>query len=230
MKQQQLIGLLTDLVKQPHESEWVEFKLNFHSAEEIGKCISALSNGACIHGENFGFLVFGVEDRTHIVQGTTFKAKSQKKGNEDIEHWLATRLNPRIDFTIYEFDYEQDKHISIFEINAAKNIPVEFMQQSYIRVGSITRKLNEFPDKQAKIWKKNALPFEKEIAKDNLTVLDITKYLSTETYFDLMKLPYPSTQQRIIDKFLEEGLIIKNKTFAITNLGALLFAKKTERF
>ena len=230
MKQQQLIGLLTDLVKQPHESEWVEFKLNFHSAEEIGKCISALSNGACIHGENFGFLVFGVEDRTHIVQGTTFKAKSQKKGNEDIEHWLATRLNPRIDFTIYEFDYEQDKHISIFEINAAKNIPVEFMQQSYIRVGSITRKLNEFPDKQAKIWKKNALPFEKEIAKDNLTVLDITKYLSTETYFDLMKLPYPSTQQRIIDKFLEEGLIIKNKTFAITNLGALLFAKKLRDF
>lgn len=230
MKQHQLIELLTDLVKQPYESEWVEFKLNYHSAEEIGVRISALSNGACINGQNFAYLVFGVEDKTHIIKGTTFKAKSQKKGNEEIEHWLSTRLNPRIDFTIYEFDYEQDKHISIFVIPATKNRPVEFMHQSYIRVGSITRKLNEFPDKQAKIWKKNALPFEKEIAKNNLTISDITKYLSTETYFDLMKLPYPSTQEGVIDKFLEEGLIIKNKVFAITNLGALLFAKNLRDF
>ena len=69
------------------------------------------------------------------------------------------------------------------------------MNHSYIRVGSITRKLNDFPEKQAKIWKKDALPFEKEIAKNNLTSSDITKFLSTETYFDLMKLPYPSTQK-----------------------------------
>lgn len=36
MKQQQLIELINELVKQPNESEWVEFKLNFHSAEEKG--------------------------------------------------------------------------------------------------------------------------------------------------------------------------------------------------
>ena len=163
MNEIQLKELLTDLVKQPHESEWVEFKLNFHSAEEIGERISALSNGACIQGQAFGYLVFGVEDKTHIIKGTTFKAKSHKKGNEEIEHWLATRLNPRIDFTIYEFDYEENKHISIFVIPATKNRPVEFLHQSYIRVGSITRKLNDFPEKQAKIWKKDTLPFEKEI-------------------------------------------------------------------
>ena len=47
MTNQQFIELLNELVKQPNESEWVEFKLNFHSAEEIGEQISALSNGAC---------------------------------------------------------------------------------------------------------------------------------------------------------------------------------------
>lgn len=73
MNDKQLIDILEDLVKQPHESEWVEFKLNFHSAEEIGERISALSNGACIQNQGFGYLVFGVEDKTHIIKGTTFQ-------------------------------------------------------------------------------------------------------------------------------------------------------------
>lgn len=230
MTDKQLIDLLNDLIKQPYESEWVEFKLNFHSPEEIGERISALSNGACIQGQSFGYLIFGVEDKTHIIKGTSFQAKSHKKGNEELEHWLATRLNPRIDFSIYEFDYEIDKHISIFVIPATKNRPVEFLHQSYIRIGSITRKLNDFPEKQAKIWKKDSIPFEKEIAKDNLNAADITKYLSTETYFDLIKLPYPSTQQAVIEKFLEENLVVKNKGYAITKLGALLFAKNLKDF
>lgn len=230
MKEQQLIELLDELVKQPNESEWVEFKLNFHSEEEIGERISALSNGACIQNQSFGYLVFGVEDKTHSIKGTSFKAKSHKKGKEDLEHWLATRLNPRIDFTVHEFDYDANRHISVYVIPATKNQPVEFLHQAYIRVGSITRKLNEFPEKQAKIWKKEAIAFEKEIAKDNLSASDITKYLSTETYFDLLKLPYPSAQQGVIDKFIDEGLVIKNKGYAITKLGALLFAKNLKDF
>ncbi|MDR3061151.1 MAG: putative DNA binding domain-containing protein [Dysgonamonadaceae bacterium] len=230
MTDQHLIELLNKLVKQPHESEWVEFKLNYHSAEEIGERISALSNGACIHNQPYGYLVFGVEDATHIIKGTTFKGKSHKKGNEEIEHWLLTRLNPRIDFNIYEFDYDVQRHITIFVIPATKVQPVEFLHYAYIRVGTITRKLNEFPEKQAKIWKKETIPFEKEIAKNNLNASEITRYLSTEAYFDLVKLPYPSNQQGVIDKFLEEGLVVKSKGYAITNLGAILFAKNLKDF
>ncbi|MCX6325715.1 MAG: putative DNA binding domain-containing protein [Bacteroidia bacterium] len=226
MNNLQLIELLNELVKQPNESEWVEFKLNFHSAEETGERLSALANGACIQNQPFGYLVFGIEDKTHHIKGTTFKAKSHKKGNEDLEHWLITRLNPRIDVAVYEFDYDDNRHISLYVIPAARNQPVEFLHQAYIRINTITRKLNEFPDKQARIWKKDTTPFEKEIAKDNLSVSDITRYLSTETYFDLMKLPYPSNQQAVIEKFIEEGLVLKSKGYAITKLGALLFAKQ----
>ena len=82
MNDQQLIELLNELVKQPTESEWVEFKLNFHSEQEIGERISALANGAAIHNQDFGYLVFGIEDKTHIIKGTTFKPKQHKKGNE----------------------------------------------------------------------------------------------------------------------------------------------------
>jgi predicted HTH transcriptional regulator len=230
MIEKQLIELLNELVKQPHENEWLEFKLNFHSCEEIGESVSALANGACIHKQSCGYLVFGVEDFTHTIKGTTFKGKSYKKGKEEIEHWLINRLSPKIDFRIYEFNYDTQRYITLFEIPAAKIQPIEFLHNSYIRIGSITRKLNEFPEKQAKIWKNNAIPFEKEIAKDNLSVSDISKYLSTETYFDLMKLPYPSTQEGMVEKFCEEGLVIKDKNYSITKLGAMLFAKNLKDF
>ena len=230
MNETQIIELINDLAKQSHECEWLEFKQNFHSIEEIGEDLSALSNGACIHNQPFGYLIFGIEDKTHRITGTTFKAKSHQKGNENLEHWLARRLSPRIDFEIHEIDYDTNRHISLFIIPAAKTQPVEFLHQAYIRVGSITRKINEFPEKQAKIWKKENIPFEKEIAKDNLTASDIIKYLSTETYFDLMKLPYPITQQGVIDKMAEDGLVVKNKGYAITKLGALLFAKQLKDF
>jgi ATP-dependent DNA helicase RecG len=154
MNQQQLISLIDDLIKQPHESEWVEFKLNFHSNEEIGERISALANGACIQNQNYGYLVFGIEDKTHIIRGTSFKPKQHKKGDEELEHWLIQRLDPRIDFRIYEFEYAMGLNLSIFVIPAAQNRPVDFIHLAYIRIGSITRKLSEFPDKEAKIWRK----------------------------------------------------------------------------
>ena len=72
MEAVQLKDLIDNLVKLPKENEWVEFKLNFHSFEEIGERISALSNGACINNQNFGYLVFGIENNTHKILGTTF--------------------------------------------------------------------------------------------------------------------------------------------------------------
>ena len=65
MNETDLKKLLEELVQQPQESEWIEFKHNFHSPEEIGERISALSNSACILNKEFGYLVFGIENNTH---------------------------------------------------------------------------------------------------------------------------------------------------------------------
>jgi predicted HTH transcriptional regulator len=231
MSTEQLKALLNELVKQPNESEWVEFKHNFHSPEEIGERISALSNGACIHGQDYGYLIFGVEDKAHKIIGTTFKAKSHKKGNEELEHWLAQRLDPRIDFQVVEFNYDENRSISLYIIPATKERPVHFKHQAYIRVGSITRKLEDFPEKEAKIWRKPKMSFEKDIAKDHLSNADVVGLLSTETYFDLMQIPFPKDQNGIINRFIEEKLVKKTKAgLAITNLGAILFAKDLNNF
>jgi predicted HTH transcriptional regulator len=230
MNEAKLKDLLNELVKQPSENEWVEFKKDFHDFDEIGKNISALANGACLNNQPFAYLVFGVEDETHKIIGTKFKPKTKKKGNEILENWLATSLQPKIDFGIYEFAYDEKLHIAIFKIPAAKNNPITFWKTAYIRVGSATRELHEFPDKASKIWKRDSKPFETESAKDGLDISDIVKLLSTETYFDLMKLPYPSTQQGVVDKFIEENLVVKNEGYSITKLGAVLFAKNLRDF
>ena len=145
MNSTQLTALITDLVSQPTESEWVEFKANHQTAEDIGKRISALANSACLIGEPYGYLVFGVQDGSHDIIGTTFKPKQQKaKGGEDLEHWLTTRLNPKADFKIDELNINA-KSLVVFSIPAAYAQPVSFLHEAYIRVGSYTKKLKENP-------------------------------------------------------------------------------------
>lgn len=231
MTEIQLHRLLEELVKQPRESEWVEFKHNFHSAEEIGQRLSALSNGACIHHQDFGYLIFGVEDNSHQIVGTNFKAKTAQHKKEDLEHWLAQRLNPRIDFEIQEFGYD-GKHISMYIIPATNNQPVEFLHNAYIRVATITRKLNEFPEKARKIWKKGPVKiFEERIASENIEADKVVELLDTQSYFDLFSLPYPTTREGVLDKFVSEGLVTKKQSsYHITNLGAILFAKDLNFF
>lgn len=45
-----------------------------------------------------------------------------------------------------------------------------------------------------------------------------------------MKLPYPSNQSGVIEKFIDENLVVKSRGYAITNLGAILFAKSLPEF
>jgi predicted HTH transcriptional regulator len=78
----ELHRILSDLRSLPAETEWLEFKSN--NAQEIGEYISALSNAACIHNEEFGYLVFGVDDKTHRIIGTKFSPNQKGKGNEDL--------------------------------------------------------------------------------------------------------------------------------------------------
>lgn len=105
--------LIDALVAKSKETEWLEFKHNFHSKEEIGERISAISNSAYLSNRPFGYIVFGIDDESHDVVGTNLYGKQKMVGNEDLESWLSTRLNPRIDFEIIdEFDYE-DKGQSV---------------------------------------------------------------------------------------------------------------------
>ena len=66
-----LIELVDVLCKGNSKKNWLKFKRGFISNKDIGKDISALSNGACLCGKPFGYLIFGVDDKTHEIKGTS---------------------------------------------------------------------------------------------------------------------------------------------------------------
>lgn len=224
-------NLLLWLLKESQEGEWIEFKENNWSPDMIGERISALANGACLSQQPFGYLVFGIRDETLDLVGTTFRPRAQKKGNESLEHWLNQHFSPRINFDILE-EVVDGKHIVLFRITAAKDIPVKFGLHAFVRIGSITRKLSEFPEKERLIW--NNIPnksFPTEIAKIDLTAAEIIQYLDTQQFFDLIKAPYPTHQSTVIGKLLSEKLIVADRgRYGITNLGAITLAKNLKDF
>ncbi len=60
---------------------------------------------------------------------------------------------------------------------------------------------------------------------------DVVRLLDTQSYFDLMQLPYPSSREAVLDRFMSEQLIVGQKDFwGITNFGAILFAKRLSSF
>lgn len=231
MKEEELNNLLLKLLSAPKENEFIEFKDSNSKPDEIGKRISALSNGAALVGQQYGYLLFGIDDATHQVVGTTYMPSLATIGNEELELWLSRMLSPRIDFRIYEFQY-QNKPIVLFHIPAAYTQPVTFQNIAYIRVGSITKSLKDYPEKERKLWQRPSSEFEQEFALQSVKSADVVALLDTQAIFDLLlKIPYPTTQVGVIDKLLAEKFIQQsNGHYHITNLGALLFAKDLNKF
>jgi len=223
--------LIKELLEHQDENEWIEFKVNNMDPEGVGKRISALSNGACLNNQPYGYFIFGIEDETKKIVGTKTYFKQQKKGGEDLEHWLIKHLNPRIDFRVYDFEYDSVK-ISLIQIPAAINQPTRFIHEAFIRIGSYTKLLKGFPEKERKIWLN--VPdeaFESKIAKSNVEKSEITTLLNVAVYYNLTYQQLPSNTDKIIEKFIEEKLVIKRGIrYDITNLGAILFARNLNNF
>jgi len=232
MNHEQLQQLIKNLTSLPAETETVEFKENNFNKEEIGKRISGLSNSANLKSEKSAYMVFGVQDETHDVVGTIFHPKQEKVGTTELEHWLQQHLTPKVDFSIFEFDY-QGKSVVLFQIPPATTKPVAFNNIAYVRIGSATRKLQDFEDKERNIWNNvHNKNFEKNIAKENVSISKVLELLDYSKYFSLTKQELPSETSKFIEKMAQHGLVKKvfDDQYDITNLGAILFAKDLGEF
>ena len=222
-----LVGLVRELCNLPHETEWVEFKLNFSGTQEIGEYISALSNGAALHGKTSAYLVWGIEDGTHAVKGTNFDPAGVRQGNEPLENWLSHRLNQRIDLRFHECSVG-DQRTVVLEISSASHRPVAFGTDEFIRVGSVKKKLREFPEKERALWRIfDKADFEEGIAAERVSDEEVLSKLNYPIYFELLNLPLPEGNAASLEALRREGLIVPCEAggWNIANLGAMLLAK-----
>ena len=230
--QKYLLALLNELRKLSKETEWVEFKHNNCDPKEIGEYISALANSAALAGKGSAYLVWGIESKTHDILGTSFDPNTAKKGNEDLENWLQRLLAPRISFCFHEIDTENGK-VVLLEIDRATHRTVQFMKVEYVRIGSYKKSLKDFPEKERQLWKVfETTPFEDLPAMERVSSDEVLKLLNYPSYFELTNLPLPDNKTGILDCLLREGMVKLDDagTYSITNLGAILFAKKIDAF
>lgn len=229
---QNLDKLITELCKYPNETPWLEFKHNNYNPKMIGEDISALANSAALNDKNCAYMLWGIDDNTHKIVGTHFDLQTLKKGNQELENWLRFLLSKNAEFEFHTLEMD-NKKVGVLIIYRAANQTVTFEKVDYIRVGSYTKKLNDFPAMQAQLWDKiRNTRFEERYAKQDLTLKDALNFLDYSIYFDIKNEPIPTTLGGITHYMLEEQIIVKldNGLYAITNLGAILFAKRLSDF
>lgn len=215
-----------------YEMPWIEFKHNNHDPQEIGEYISALSNTAALYNQERAYMIWGIDDVTHNIIGTSFIPQNTKIGNQGLELWISTQLKPQVQFYFHRTVIEE-KPVVLLEISRAYSTPVKFRSIDYIRIDSYKKKLKDYPDTERELWAVfSKKPFEHMIAMENVSGDFVLREIDYATYFDMLSLDLPNEKVKILETLLEDGMIIKNEAgnFNITNLGALLFAKRLSDF
>lgn len=226
------IRLIRELCRLPAETGYVEFKRNKAPPEEIGEYISAIANSCTLCGRQYGYVLWGIDDETHQIVGTTFDPNKVKVGNEELENWLLRRISPNINisFKLVQID---NKNVVILKIPRAAPSPVRFSGIEWVRVGSYKKKLSDFPEKERALWRAlDHMPFEMGTAVGGIGDEGVLERVDYPSYFELLNIPLPEARQGILNALEADSLIKKaaDGTWSITNLGGILLAKHMSDF
>jgi predicted HTH transcriptional regulator len=199
-------ALLDNLRALPRETDWVEFKVNNADPIAIGKYVSALANAAILREKSEAYLVWGIENETHGVVGTTVDLHAMTQGNEPFLLWLNKMLDPRINLLVETVEYH-GRNVQILCITPAYERPVRFQSQGYIRIGTAQQKLVEYPDLERSIWQiTSRFSFESSIIQPNATVEDLNEHYDFSKLLVLLGITANSTEAKL-DRLQNEGMI-----------------------
>lgn len=209
-----------DLWRQsPSEHQRLEFKeakRQFDNRKLYEYCV-ALAN------EGDGHLVLGVADkRPRPVVGTqAFRDPPA----------MAEKLFQAIGFRV---DIEEVSHsdgrVLVFHIPSRPRGTAYHLEGAYLmRSGESLLPMSE--DQLRRIFAEGEPDWLEEHSKTGLDTQRAIELLDTQTFFELLKLPYPTDRAGVIDRLVRERLVDEaGDTFAIRRLGALLLAKRLDDF
>ena len=129
----ELCDILNELIKN-EESECVEFKRaeNKFDIDRLGKYFSAISNEANLKNKQYGWIVFGVDDKTHQYTNTKFYFDNNFNS---IKKQISDNTTDNTTFIeIYNLEIEQNRVI-MFQVPAASGTPMNWKGFPYGRNG-----------------------------------------------------------------------------------------------
>lgn len=232
MDEQSDISLVDQLLSVDRETELIEYKENNVSPDQIAKIVCGLSNSARRLDADFAYIIWGIDESTHSVVGTTFDPDTCKKGNQRLDIWLSKILIPSLDLQFRRINHPDGK-VVILKVPPPVLMPATYCNISYIRIGSSTTKLIDHPDLYQKLnIKLQQYSWEESVAKQNCSQADILDLLDCSAYFSLLGQQVPERHDDIMRKLKSDRLIQKEASgyWKILNLGAILLAKDLSDF
>ena len=210
------INLWRQLPSETQNLEFKEAKTQYDTKKLSRYCVAIANEGG-------GHLILGVKDKLprEVVGTQAFPDVV------DIAGKLFTWVGFRID--IEEINHP-DGRILVFIIPARPRGTAYHYEGAYLmRSGEELVPMSE--DQLRKIFAEGQPNWLEEIALKNISAQDVVHLLDTQTFFELLNLPYPTDQSGVIEKLISEKLIEKTDVgFNILNIGAILLAKNLKNF
>lgn len=151
------LAVLTSLIeklKSHDEISWIEAKDSLADPIKIWQTFSALANSASFSNEEYGYMIWWIENAIWELTDTNFTLKSLKPKWQSWEIWLNEKLNHQCHFEEFVFSIK-DKKVVVVRIKNCGSIPVPFEKQAYIRKWSHNQLLIDYPEMQRVILMKN---------------------------------------------------------------------------
>ncbi len=210
---------LNPLLALRSENEHIEFKEakgNFHFEKLVDYCVALANEGG-------GRIVLGVTDkRPRKVVGTAAFELPEK---------TVAGIHERIHLKIlWQEIAHPDGRVLVFEVPSRPvGHPLQYNGRYLMRAGEELVPMTA--DQLKRIIDEGKPEFIDQAAKSGCTEEDVVSLLDVQGYFDLRKRPLPSTRAELIETLASKGFIRRgNDLFTITNLGALMLAKRLTDF
>lgn len=221
------IELLDKSLSPPHELNELDWKSSLdENTKKLSEHLSAFGNQ--IGG---GFFAFGISDRGEKVGLSEDESKKIISRIGSIAH---DSIEPALSIDHHYFNETNGKSILIIFVQESKVKPVHLrgkgIEHSYIRTASSTRKMSNEQLANALVSSKIDR-FEDIIAFSSNNKEEVLSLLESSNYFDLIGIPQPSSQDKILFELEKRKLLcFKGEFISITNQGVLLAAKDFNKF
>jgi ATP-dependent DNA helicase RecG len=206
----------------PAETEQLEFK----EAKEQFDTTKLLKYCVALANEGGGCIVLGVTNKPpRQVVGTV--AWSTAEDLNKIKAYIVEKLRFRVDATELQ---HSDGRVLVFEVPTRPvGQPLAFDGAYLMRAGEDLVPMT--PDVLKRIFAEDQQDWFCQPARCDASPDDVIALLDTQTYFELLEIPYPTSRDAVIER-LQSQHLIKQTTqgWTITNLAAILLAKKLDAF
>jgi len=195
------------------------------NTERMSQHLSAFANlrggGILAFGVNSDGSLFSVskDESDKIVQLLGNIAKNNLNYSVKIEHSIMEYDGYSLLFIYIPEQTEKPVHLRGTDLF-----------NSYCRSAGQTVKMSH---NQVKILisSSQGVPFEKQIAKENLTINEVLQYLNYKKMFELLDKNVPLSSDTILNRMQEYDFCrFESEKWHITNLGAILFANNLNNF